>query len=50
MYTLYSEKQTGHADKRAVQSLSREVTRIITEQVKKSLSECKDSKSTVKKK
>ena len=38
MYTPYFENKTDHADKQAVQTLSREVTRIITEQVKKSLS------------
>lgn len=38
MYTSYFENKTGHADKQVVQTLSREVTRIITEQVRKSLS------------
>ncbi len=38
MYTTYFENRKDHADKQAVQTLSREVTRIITEQVKKSLS------------
>ena len=38
MYTSYYEKQVGQADKKAVQTLSREVSRIITDQVKKSMS------------
>lgn len=38
MYTTYFENRKDYADKQAVQTLSREVTRIITEQVKKSLS------------
>lgn len=33
----YFDNNPGHADKQAVQTLSREVSRIITEQVKKSL-------------
>ena len=48
-HTLYSENRSGHADKQAVQTLSREVTRIITEQVKKSLSDNKESKPAEKK-
>lgn len=39
MYSTYFEKQSGHADRKAVQTLTREVSRIITEQVKKSMSE-----------
>lgn len=38
MYSTYFENQSGQADKKAVQTLTREVSRIITEQVKKSMS------------
>ena len=38
MYSTYFETQSGQADKKAVQTLTREVSRIITEQVKKSMS------------
>jgi hypothetical protein len=44
MYFTYFENNTDHADKQAVQTLSREVSRIITEQVKKSLSNSEGNK------
>ena len=49
MYFTYFENNSGHADKRAVQTLSREVSRIITEQVKKSLSSSKGNKQETRK-
>ena len=36
---LYFDNKIGHADQKAVQTLSKEVSRIISEQVKKSISE-----------
>ena len=44
MYTSYFDSNSGGADKKAVQTLSREVSRIITEQVEKSMSENKAEK------
>ena len=49
MYATYFETKTGHADKQAVQTLSREVSRIITEQVKKSLSSSEGNKQDARK-
>ena len=49
MYLTYFEKSSGHADKQAVQTLSREVSRIITKQVKKSLSESEGNKQETSK-
>ena len=45
----YNENNTGRADKQAVQTLSREVSRIITEQVKKSLSGSEGNKKPTRK-
>lgn len=49
MYLTYFENNSGHADKQAVQTLSREVSRIITEQVKKSLSSSEGNKQDARK-
>ena len=38
MYSTYLETQSGQADKKVVQALTKEVSRIITEQVKQSMS------------
>ena len=48
MYMTYFDKQSGQADKKAVQTLSKEVSRIITEQVKKSMTEVKESNKDAK--
>lgn len=37
MYSTYFDTQSGQADRKAVQTLTREVSKIITEQVKKSM-------------
>lgn len=47
MYTFYGESKSGHADQKVVQTLSKEVSRIITEQVKQSMSENSDRKQPV---
>lgn len=39
MYTTYFESKTGQADREAVKTLSREVSKIITEQVRKNISD-----------
>lgn len=44
MYSKYFETKKGYADRNAVQTLSREVSRIITEQVKKSISNSETNK------
>lgn len=49
MYSTYFEKQSGQADRKAVQTLTREVSRIITEQVKKSLSSSEGNKQDTRK-
>lgn len=49
MYTTYLETKSGQADNKAVQTLSREVSKIITEQVKKSLSSQERPKTDTKK-
>lgn len=38
MYSTYFETQNGQADRKAVLTLAKEVSKIITEQVKKSMS------------
>ena len=48
MYSTYFDNQSGQADRKAVQTLTREVSRIITEQVKKSMSESGEGKKTAK--
>lgn len=48
MYSTYFETQSGQADKKAVQTLTREVSRIITEQVKKSMSGVNEAKKEAK--
>ena len=45
----YFDNNSGRADKQAVQTLSREVSRIITEQVKKSLSGSEGNKKPTRK-
>lgn len=49
MFFTYFENNSGHADKQAVQTLSREVSRFITEQVKKSLSGSNNDKKEPRK-
>lgn len=49
MYYTYFDNNSGHSDKQAVQTLSREVSRIITEQVKKSLSSSEGNKQDTRK-
>jgi hypothetical protein len=44
MYFAYFDNNSGQADKQAVQTVSREVSRIITEQVKKFLSGSEEKK------
>lgn len=44
MYSKYFEAKRGYADKHAVRTLSREVSRIVTEQVKKSISNIETNK------
>lgn len=48
MYSTYFETQNGQADRKAVQTLTREVSKIITEQVKKSMSGNNDAKKEEK--
>jgi hypothetical protein len=49
MNTIFFETKSGQADNRAVQTLSREVSKIIAEQVKKSLSSQEKPKTDSKK-
>ena len=49
MYTTLFETNSGQVDNKAVQTLSREVSKIITEQVKKSLSSQEKPKTETKK-
>ena len=48
MYSTYFENKSGQADRKAVQTLTREVSRIITEQVKKSMSGNNEGKNAAK--
>lgn len=48
MYSPYFDNQSEQADKKAVQTLTKEVSKIITEQVKKSMSENNDDKKEAK--
>lgn len=49
MYSLYFENTTGYADTKAVETITREVSKIITEQVKQSIKEVQECKEAVKK-